>query len=75
VRYVRAWKGPISERTGVPKPHIAKRGRLGDATLPALRARDKRQAIELRIVARHAAGLWVLSALAWGRDERQAQCK
>jgi hypothetical protein len=53
VRYVRAWKGPISERTGVPKPHIAKRGRLGDATLPALRARDKRQAMELRIVANH----------------------
>ncbi len=28
------WEGPISERTGVPKLHIAKRGRLGDATLP-----------------------------------------
>jgi hypothetical protein len=28
------WWGPISERTGVPKPHTAKRGRLADATLP-----------------------------------------
>src|SRR5260370_778213 len=45
---VRSLSGPES-----PKPHIEKHGRLGDATLPALRARDKRQAMELRIVANH----------------------
>jgi hypothetical protein len=27
------WQGPISGRTGAPRPLTAKRGRLGDATL------------------------------------------
>jgi hypothetical protein len=35
------------------RPFIAKRGRLGDATLPALGALDRRQAVELSIVANY----------------------
>jgi hypothetical protein len=46
-----------------PKATHRKRGRLGDATLPAVRAPDKRQAMELRMVVSDAEPPRVMSAL------------
>jgi hypothetical protein len=46
-----------------PKATHRKRGRLGDATLPAVRAPDKRQAMELRMVVSDAEPTRVMSAL------------
>src|SRR5262249_8082933 len=56
--------------TGVQGSSSQKRGRLGDATLPAARALDQRRPVELRIVAPYA-GRNLVVPLCRGFNQKQ----